>query len=142
MNCKLLYLNNSSENHLMLFKYTHTHTHTHIHIYVSDSGMGRYTCVYFIAMYPKSHPSNNKHTHHPEFYFKNKLEKKSNIFREMFDSRVIVYLLVHVAPPCQSWDNVNRKRTMEGTECQIGNRNYLKSQQYSNVYLRGKGRCI
>lgn len=32
-------------------------------------------CVYFIAMYPKSQPSNNKHTHHPEFYFKNKLEK-------------------------------------------------------------------
>lgn len=60
----------------------------------------------------------------------------------MFDYRVIVCLLVHVALPCQIQDNFNRKRTMEGTECQIGNRNYLKSQQYSNTHLRGMGRRI
>ena len=65
----------------MISCYLNTDTHTYIHICVSDSGMDRYTCVYFIAMYPKSHPSNNKHTHNPEFYFKNKF-KKNLIFLE------------------------------------------------------------
>lgn len=60
----------------------------------------------------------------------------------MFDSRVLVdkvqkvshkCLLVHVAPTGQTRDNLNRKRTMEGTEYKMGNRNYSWNHRNTQI---------